>query len=279
MKTVICPPTCVPRAWTRRPAVSALSGLWVLASMLAGCASRKPAPEPPAPPPAVAREQGDDDRAEELGRELERCRADAEAARAELAQARDELRGARQQTAQAEARYQALRRETDRVLDDVLASKASLRGVNNRALAISRIAEVRVQMQSARAKRSLEVAGRLRDADALLTRADRTLEEGNYGGAAYLADRAAEVISQAQADAEAASRQTSQSADPIPIVPPRTVEVAVVANLRSGPDITKRQVGQAKPGTKLRAVARLGDWLQVETDDGGTAWIHRSTLR
>lgn len=142
------------------------------------------------PPVDSAPKQDANDAADELGREVERYRAELESARAELARAHEQLKVARQETAAAEERFEALRREMDRALDDVLASKASLRGVNNRALAISRIAEVRVQMQGAGGRGGPEVAARLRGAEALLVRADRALEEGNYGGAAYLADRA-----------------------------------------------------------------------------------------
>jgi hypothetical protein len=237
-------------------------------------------PEAPVPPLEPAPRQGTNDPAEEPGRQLGRCRADLEAARTELARAREELREARQQAATAEERYEALRRETDRALDEVLASKASLRGVNSQALAISRIAEVRVQMQGAGGRKSSpEVAARLRSAEALLARADRALEEGNFGGAAYLADRAAEAITQARTVAEVVSRNADEGAGLIPIVPPRMVEVAVVANLRDGPDSTRPRVGRATPGTRLRAVARLGEWLEVETDGGRTAWIRRGTLR
>ena len=217
---------------------------------------------------------------EALGREVEGYRAELQSARVENASMREQVRIAQQATAVTEERLEALRREMDRALDDVLASKASLRGVNNRALAISRIAEVRVQMQSADGRGEPEVATRLRGAEALLARADRALQEGNYGGAAYLADRAGEMIRQARTMAEVAgARQTGETAGLIPIVPARTVEVAVTANLRSGPDTARSRVGTATPGTRLQAVGRLGEWLQVEIQVGRTAWIHRTTVR
>jgi uncharacterized protein YgiM (DUF1202 family) len=151
--------------------------------------------------------------------------------------------------------------------------------VNNRAFAISRIAEVRVQMQSAVGRKEPEVAARLQGAEALLGRADRALQEGNHGGAAYLADRAAEMIRQARTVAEVAARQTGETVGLIPIVPARTVEVAVNANLRSGPGVGRPRVGRAKPGARLQAVGRLGEWFEVETEGGRTAWIHRTTIR
>jgi len=219
------------------------------------------------------------DAADERDGEVQRYRGELEDARAEIARLREQVEITRHQTAVAEERFEALRGEMDRALDDVLNSKASLRGVNNRALAISRIAEVRVQMQGAGGRGGPEVAARLRGAEALLVRADQALNEGNYGGAAYLADRAGEMMRQARTVAEVTARQTAETAGLIPIVPARTVEVSVNANLRSGPDTTRSRVGTARPGTRLHAVGRLGEWFEVETEGGRTAWIHRSVVR
>jgi Bacterial SH3 domain len=264
----------------------AVAALVAAASLEAGCAPKAIAPRAPAPPADDGLKREANDPADELTREVERYRAELKEARAEIARLRDQVEIARHQveiarhqTAVAEEHFEVLRVEMDRALDDVLASKASLRGVNNRALAISRIAEVRVQMQSAGGRGGTEAAARLREAEALLTRADQALKGDNYGGAAYLADRAGEMIRQARTVAEVAARQTGETAGVIPIVPARAIEVAVTANLRSGPDAARPRVGRAKPGTRLKAIARLGEWFEVETEGGRTAWIHRSTVR
>jgi hypothetical protein len=249
----------------------------VAASLAPGCAAKITSPRTPENPAAAptAAEPG----AAGATAELQACRRELEEARAELARAHERLRDSQMETAAAEERFEALRLEMDRSLDEVLASKASLRGVNSRALAISRIAEVRVQMQGAGARSSPEVAARLRGADALLARADQALSDGNFGGAAYLADRAGEMVRQARTMAQVTARHGGETAGLIPIVPPRTIEVAVNANLRSGPDASRPRVGRASPGTKLKAVGRLGEWLEVETAGGETVWIHRGTVR
>ena len=263
------------RSW----ALAAVAALVAAASLEAGCAPKASAPRAPAPPADDGSKREANDPADELNREVERYRAELGEARAEIARLREQVEIARHQTAVAEERFEVLRVEMDRALDDVLASKASLRGVNNRALAISRIAEVRVQMQSAGGRGGPEVAARLREAGALLARADQALNRDNYGGAAYLADRAGEMIRQARTVAEVAARQTGETAGVIPIVPARAIEVVVTANLRSGPDTARPRVGRAKPGMRLKAIARLGEWFEVETEGGRTAWIHRSTVR
>jgi hypothetical protein len=256
--------------WVSRCGVTAA---FVAAAVLANaCAPKRAVSPPPAAPLAPAAPREPEDVAERLGRELE-------SSRAELVRLQQQLEAAQRRAAVAEEQHEALRREMDRALDDLLASKASSHGMRNRALAISRIAEVRVQLRGVGRRDEPEVAGRLRRAESLLARADRTLEEGNYGGAVYLADRAGDLVQHARTVAEVAAQQTSEGAGLIPIVPPRTIEVVVGANLRQGPDTAQERVGAAQAGTRLVAVARRGDWFEVETTEGRTAWIHRATVR
>ncbi len=254
----------------------------VVAVVLAatGCAAKKTVAPPPTPPTpaAVAVPSPEALEAERLAKELERSRGDLDQSRVESQKLRDQLKASRQEAATAEEQYQALRREMDRALEEVLASKASLRGVHNRALAISRIAEVRVQLEGAGRRNERDVAERLRRASELLARADRVLEEGNYGGASYLADRAGELVGHARAVADATATNGEASGH-IPIVPSRGIEVVASANLRVGPDATRRKVGVATPGTRLTAVGRQGDWFEVEIEGGQKAWIYRSLVR
>ena len=241
----------------------------------AGCASKVSAPAAPKPPVAGSPAPAIDTTAEALRHELQ-------AARAESARLQEQLKAAQQETAVAQEQREAMRWDMKRVLDDVLAAKASGSsgsGVQNRALAISRIAEVRVQLQNVAKPQEPEGAARLHSAAELLTQADQTLEQGNYGGASYLADRAGDLVQQARTVAQVAARQNEEGTRLIPIVPPRTLEVTVAANLREGPNATRPRVAGAKPGAQLVAVARVGEWFKVETEAGSMAWIHRGTVR
>jgi uncharacterized protein YgiM (DUF1202 family) len=38
-------------------------------------------------------------------------------------------------------------------------------------------------------------------------------------------------------------------------------------------------VRSVEPGTMLKAVARQGEWYQVELDSGEELWIHRRLIR
>ena len=178
-----------------------------------------------------------------------------------------------------EERYAALEIELASAVEEVLRSKASLRSVHNRALAISRIAEVRVQLQSAPQANDPEVAARLKRANDFLSRADQALAERNFGGSSYLSERAGELVRQARMVADIRTSSLSTSDEIIPIVPARNVEAVVNANLREAPGKDKSLVGQVAKGKQILAVARWGDWFQVETGDGLRAWIHTSVVR
>ncbi len=204
----------------------------------------------------------------------------------ELAEAKSENRRLRrrledQEAARAslEERHAALEIELASSVEEVLRSKASLRSVHNRALAISRIAEVRVELQTVPQANDPEVAVRLKRANEFLARADKALAEGNFGGSSYLSERAGELVRQARMVADVRTSSLGPSNEIIPIVPARSVETVVKANLREGPGKDKSLVGQVDKGKQILAVARWGDWFRVETGDGLRAWIHASVVR
>jgi hypothetical protein len=178
-----------------------------------------------------------------------------------------------------EERHLALEGEHAATLEEVLRSKASLRGVQSRAFATSRIAEVRVQLQSVSASQDPEITDRLRRAHELLDRADEALSESNYGGAAYLAERAGEWTRQAKLVGEFRSSAPDLSKELIPIVPPRRLEATVTANLRQGPGTDTPRIGLLAEGQNVTAIARLGSWFQVVTASGEKGWVHRSLVR
>jgi hypothetical protein len=170
----------------------------------------------------------------------------------------------------------SLELELASALEELLRSQASLRTVQSRAFAVSRIAEVRVQLEAARRHDDPALKTRVERAAEFLTRADQTLAEDNLGGAAYLADRAGELLRQARTVAEI---RKQGSREVIPIVPPRSMEVQVAANLRLEPSSESPRVAGLGSGTHVEAVARHGDWYQIVTDDGTKAWIHRALVR
>jgi predicted RNase H-like nuclease (RuvC/YqgF family) len=216
----------------------------------------------------------------ELQAALDRLERTIERLRQDNASLSQEVKGKERELASLEERYAALEIDLASTVDEVLRSKASFRGVENRALATSRIAEARVLLQAVRRSRQKDVAERVRRAEEFLKRADQALTEKNYGGALYLAERAGELVRQVSTMEEYRSRAGNGSSELIPIVPPRELEVVVsVANLRRGPGLDEPRETSAKQGTRLTAVARVGSWYEVQTVSGDRAWIHQSVVR
>jgi DNA repair exonuclease SbcCD ATPase subunit len=201
----------------------------------------------------------------------------------ELSQERDgvqlELEDRERALASLEERYATLEIELQSAVEEVLRSMARVRTVKTRALAVSRIAEVRVQLEAVPGTDDEEVATRLRRARDFLTRADAVLEEGNYGGASFLAERANDIIREARLAHDIRVSSNGNTEGVIPIIPPRPMEVLENSNLREGPGIDTRRVGRAPRGTEVIAVARSDSWYQVETPSGLKAWISGDLVR
>lgn len=65
-----------------------------------------------------------------------------------------------------------------------------------------------------------------------------------------------------------------------PVVAPKpTLRVAQVVwahvNLREGPGMNYRVIGNAKKGTSLKILEAKGDWLRVRLEDGTEAWVSK----
>lgn len=179
-----------------------------------------------------------------------------------------------------EERCKALEIELAGTVEEVLRAKASTRGFESRAFAALRIAEVRVQVETlSQTSSDAEVSDRLRRAGELLTRADQSLAEENFSGAAFLAERAGELVHQAGLISEYRMSVPNEMDKAVPIVPPRPLEARVNCNLRDGPSLDARRVGGLVEGQQVYGVARLGDWYQVEMESGGICWLHRSVVR
>ena len=274
-----------------RKALAALVVPLCLASI--GCVTQERQSPQPTVMPDAATEQRLARKIEELrsalhlkGEELEQERAttqDLLQRIVELRAERGELQLALEEQelalASLEERYAALDIELTSAVEEVLRSMARVRTVKSRALAVSRIAEVRVQLGSVPRADDQEVAARLDRAREFLVRADAVLEDGNYGGASFLAERANNLIRQARMVSEIRTTSSSDSGEVIPVVPPRSMEVLENSNLREGPGIERRRVGSVPKGTNVIALARTEDWFQVETPSGVKAWISADLVR
>ena len=227
----------------------------------------------PSPPPSAAAKTPEVDPTTESLEQLGKRLSATEEERDRLARELELQSGARSALEEENA---SLELELAIALDEILRIQANSKNVESRAFAVSRIAEVRVELESLRGRKDGALDDRLDRADGFIQRADVALGEDNVGGAAFLAERAGELVRQCKTIAELRSRQSKEL---LPIVPPREIEVRAAANLRSGPRTDSERIGGVATGTRLTAIARLGDWFQVRTESGQEAWIHRGLVQ
>lgn len=251
-----------------------------LALFLSACGGKNPeTPAQPAPASEPAPSPTDpvrNDEAERLEKQLTQVRASLASSDEERRRLEQSLSERAEELMVLEETTASLELELASALEELLRAQASLRNVQSRAFAVSRIAEVRVELDALRPSNEPALRTRIERADGFLTRADQALVEDNIGGAAYLADRAGELLRQVRTVAEIRSKGPREI---IPIVPPRAMEVQAASNLRSDPSSKSTRLGGVETGTKVEAIARQGDWYQIVTAAGTKAWIHRTLVR
>jgi hypothetical protein len=246
--------------------------------VVVGCNKQVPDPEPaPPPPPPPVEEPATTPlpsgrSAVDVDREVAEREAAIERLRAELAESRGENARLVRELAELGEAHATLELELGSAVEELLRSHANLRNVQSRAFAVSRIAEVRVGLDGYRGRKDAAFTSRVERADEFLARADGALADRNVGGAAYLAERAGELLRQVRTVAELKKKESREL---IPIVPERWFEVRSRANLRKGAGTDHTVVRTVDAGTKVMGMARQGDWYQVQTEDGATVWIHR----
>ncbi len=250
-------------------------GAAAMVFLFAGCGGKT---VPPPPEPADRPESTSEASAAvpAVERETEDLRESLNAALSESSRLRETLSERSAEVTALEEAKATLELELKSALEELVRSQTSVRNLQSRAFAVSRIAEVRVELQSLKKRPDPALHDRLHRASVFLDHADRALAEDNLGGAAYLAERASELLRQVRTIAEI---RESSPTELIPLVPARTLLVLAAANLRKAPSSDSEKLGAVEPGTELKAIARRGEWFQVEVEGKAPAWVHRRLVR
>lgn len=237
-----------------------------------GCTTAK-APAPVAAPraPTVPVEPSSETAPmREVGEEREATLAGERVRAIELEQQVVRLRG---ELAAAHRRSETLEVELADTLEEVLRTKASMRGVHSRALATSRIAEVRVAMEE-----SSESSGAFERAGQFLKRADSELVAGNFGGAVYLADKASGVLRQARITGVTSRAQLPEERPVEALMPVLAMTISSRANLRDGPGLEFERRAALAAGEPVTALATSAEWRHIERVGGERGWVHSRLL-
>jgi Bacterial SH3 domain len=255
------------------------AGIAAIALVIGGCGGKSAPSQAPPPAPKASPRASVPDSSTAAPAKPNTTKEDASsvaAAQEEVTRLRAALSERSAEVTALEEAKATLELELKSALEELVRSQTSVRNMQSRAFAVSRIAEVRVELQLLKRHPDPAVADRLYRAEGFLDHADRALETDNVGGAAYLAERASELLRQVRTIAEIRDGSPTEL---IPLVPPRTLEVVAAANLRKTPSSESEKLGAVEPGTKLQAIARRGDWFQVEVKGKDPVWVHRRLVR
>ncbi|MDJ0852662.1 MAG: SH3 domain-containing protein [Myxococcota bacterium] len=173
----------------------------------------------------------------------------------------------------ARARVDRLERQVAQLRADLQQAEASmvaiesgLRGVHNRADAVSAVAEARIAVdRAARAHRWRP--DQVQEARDKLAEAEIQLESGHTGSTVFFATRAHRIAEGLNDEAEQVARTAST----------RFVKTRR-ANLRAGPSMDEPVVETLSADSPVFPERESGDWVLVRTLAGPAGWVHASLL-
>lgn len=179
------------------------------------------------------------------------------------------LRRAEEEQRRLEERVGLLLKELELTETEVVRTKAKIKG-QTKAEASSALAEARILLRRM-ADEKVRSSNLLRCQE-LLDRAEQLLAEENYGGAAFFAMTAQDLVEQTR-------RLANDPAALDRSAPKKTYVVASdTANLRKAPGLTEPIVGQVPRGASVDASVVRGDWVRV-TYGEADGWIYRPLLQ
>jgi hypothetical protein len=179
------------------------------------------------------------------------------------------IRRAEEEQRRLEERVGLLLKELELTETELVRSKAKVKG-QTKAEASSAVAEAQILLRRM-ADEKMRSPNLVRCQE-LLDRAEQLLRDENYGGAAFFAMTAQDLVEQTR-------RLVTDPAALDRPAPKRTYVVASdTVNLRKAPGTTEPVVGHAPRGAAVEATVVRGEWVKV-TYGGTDGWIYRPLLQ
>ena len=147
---------------------------------------------------------------------------------------------------------------------------------NTRVETVAYLAEVATEIETAREKIKPEEQELLAEAEQLMVKSNRELENDRYEQATNLAAQALDLISLQQFNDEGKARIVPKTyAD---FITPLDLKVARTSNIRKAPGIRGKVVTTIESETGVTAIGHKGYWIKVSLQDGRDGWIYYSLL-
>lgn len=175
------------------------------------------------------------------------------------------------------AEYGDCQRNNQTLLDELIHSKAALRGTSNRLEAVTLLAEATAFADSIGANDlQPDQLARLSKVQQHLAEARTEFAKENYDGTAYLCSQIMEHLQ--RIDAEHGNRKQEDASGEISFFSPLQLSLVKNGNMRSAPSRESEIVAVIKADTQVTATGYRDVWVRV-TDGHRHGWLHHSLLR
>jgi hypothetical protein len=163
-------------------------------------------------------------------------------------------------------------KKLDEEIYDVVATKARLGGIENKADAASGLAEMKVVLKHLKMSTKPEPYPEVIQAERLLNISAMEFDKENYGGSLYLTLQARRLLKMAE------ERVTIQEKPPLSFALPVPLRVVKRSNVREGPGLGFKILLTLDRGSPVTGHAYKDQWVQVVTENGKRGWIFYSLL-
>jgi len=176
-----------------------------------------------------------------------------------------------------EARIQILEEQLENAQREVVRTMAKSQTVASKAEAASAIAEAELAVRTLRSVAGRNLPAEVPQAERLLQESNTEFDQGNFGGALYLASEARSATAQATdriRRVEATELRQGETAFDAPL----RMQTTTRANIREGPGTTFRILFTLDPESPLLGFSYVEGWVRVTDDSGRSGWIARSLV-
>jgi hypothetical protein len=176
-----------------------------------------------------------------------------------------------------DARIQVLEEQLEEARHEVVRTMARSQTVATRAEAASAIAEAELAIRTLRTAAGSHTAPEAVQAGTLLEQSSAAFDQGNFGGALYLA---AQARQQAALGTDRIQRASAEDARPgeTPFAAPLRLQTTTRSNVRDGPGVAFKVLYTLEAGSPVRGTSYVEGWVRIADDQGRSGWIARSLV-
>jgi Tfp pilus assembly protein FimV len=175
------------------------------------------------------------------------------------------------------AQVDELQAQLDAAREEVVRAMAKLQTMASRAEAASGMAEAEVALQPLRARKAQHNAPEASQGSRLLREASAEFNQGNYGGALYLANQV-KALAAAGTGRLSSRERTADRPGEKPFAIPIPLKAVGSGNVREAPKTSAPVAFSVQGGDSLVGYSYVEDWVRISDDMGRGGWIFRKLI-